>query len=152
MLLFCASSEMSKTRGGNVTYRETVKLIRSRNLKILIIDDEDGYRASMKALLETIFKAKVDDVESGAAGIAKIQDGNNYDVIFLDLMMPAMNGNETRSALLKVSAGLFIAFMSAYSDSQEWQIAKNSGVPLLSKPLQRDDLMKVLTQAGDVAL
>jgi CheY-like chemotaxis protein len=119
-------------------------------LRILLIDDEGEYRHSMRALLEKVFEAKIDDVDSGAAGIAKIRAGDQYDIIFLDLMMPGMNGNETRAGLLKENPDLFIAFMSAYSDSQEWQLATNSGAPLLHKPLRREDLIKVLTQGGDI--
>jgi len=99
----------------------------------------------MRALLERVFRARVEDVDSGKAGVAKIKGGNRYDVIFLDLMMPEMNGNETRAELLREDSSLFIAFMSAFSDSQEWQIAKNSGAPLLVKPLELEHLIEVLT-------
>ena len=144
-ILLCATSGTSRAQRSDEGQRDAIKRIQTKNLKILLIDDETEYRSSMRALLERVFRARVEDVDSGKAGVAKIKGGNRYDVIFLDLMMPEMNGNETRAELLREDSSLFIAFMSAFSDSQEWQIAKNSGAPLLVKPLELEHLIEVLT-------
>src|SRR5712692_4166262 len=79
VLILCSASGASKARGGNAAHRDAIKRIRTKSLKILLVDDEGEYRGSMRALLERVFDARVDDVDSGAAGIAKVRAGNQYD-------------------------------------------------------------------------
>jgi CheY-like chemotaxis protein len=143
-------SDPGPPRDGALTaaLRESLKGLREKRLKILIIDDENGYRASMKFLLETVCMAEVVDVGSGPEGLARVGGGNAYDIVFLDLMMPGMGGNETYAELLKLAPSLPVVFMSAYSSSREWEQAKNSGVPLLHKPIPIEELVRILSQCG----
>jgi two-component system chemotaxis response regulator CheY len=124
---------------------ELIKRIQDKHLKVLIIDDEDRYRASMRVLLEKVFKSTVEDVKSGPDGITSVGGQKTYDIIFLDLMMPDKSGNETYAEIIKINPELFIVFMSAYSDSKEWHAAEALGVPLLHKPIPKEDLIHVLS-------
>jgi CheY-like chemotaxis protein len=144
-----AQQGTNKSLSKSSALHEVIKNIQDKHLKILIIDDEDTYRASMKVLLERVFKSSVEDVKSGREGITNISGQKSYDIIFLDLMMPEMSGNETYAALIKINPNLFIAFMSAYSDSKEWHAAETLRVPLLHKPIPRDELIQVLSQCGE---
>lgn len=128
--------------------REAVRALREKNFKILIIDDETKFRASMKELLVKAFNADVVDVESGFDGIADVGGGNSYDVVFLDLMMPGMSGNETYAELMKLAPSLCVVFMSAYSSSTEWERAVKTGVTVLHKPIPLKALVQVLSQYG----
>lgn len=118
--------------------------IRGRKYKILVIDDRDDFRKSFCFKLRRKYNAEVEDVNSGKAGIEKLIDGNSYDFIFTDIMMPGMTGIEVYHELRRIGSNIRIVIMSAYSNSDEWKKAQALNVPLLHKPISDDLLIKVL--------
>ncbi len=67
--------------------------------RILIIDDEEAVRRSFILAFEDI-GFKVDTAESGERGLQMKKD-SEYDLIFLDLNMPGMNGVDTLRQIRK---------------------------------------------------
>lgn len=61
--------------------------------RILIVDDNEMNRLAIQALLKRT-KINIDLAESGPVAIDMIKE-NKYHIIFLDYMMPEMNGIET---------------------------------------------------------
>lgn len=61
--------------------------------KILLVDDNDVNRRVFCNLLKQT-KIMIDDVNSGFACLEKVQQ-QHYDIIFMDHMMPDMDGEET---------------------------------------------------------
>lgn len=61
--------------------------------KILVIDDDLAIRVLLQAVLRRM-RFDVELAEDGAAGLEKLQNGNHFDLILLDLMMPRLNGYE----------------------------------------------------------
>lgn len=61
--------------------------------RILVIDDDLAIRVLLQAVLRRM-KFDVELAEDGAAGLEKLDGGNQYDLILLDLMMPRLNGYE----------------------------------------------------------
>lgn len=60
--------------------------------KILIIDDSDSIRQTLRLTLE--FKGyEVEEAENGQEGIAQLQKGR-FDLVFCDLAMPGIGGEE----------------------------------------------------------
>ena len=62
--------------------------------KVLVVDDVESNLYVAKGLLQA-YKLSVDTVESGYQAIDKIDSGEIYDIIFMDHMMPGLNGIET---------------------------------------------------------
>jgi two-component system, LuxR family, response regulator FixJ len=118
--------------------------IRARKYRILVIDDDNDFRKSFCFKLRRKYKAEVEDVASGEAGVAKLKGGDSYDFIFTDIMMPGMTGIQTYRELRKLDGTIRIVMMSAYSDSEEWKKAQELGVPLLHKPIPEDQLINIL--------
>ncbi len=69
-------------------------------MKALIVDDSMINLKVMKKTLEKICFDEVDIVLSGKECI-EIVKSNDYDVIFMDIMMPEMDGIETLDELKK---------------------------------------------------
>jgi len=63
--------------------------------RILIVDDVDTNIYVAKGLMLPYSLKEIDSANSGPDAIKKIKDGKVYDVIFMDHMMPGMDGIET---------------------------------------------------------
>ena len=64
--------------------------------RFLVVDDDPAVREVLSEIL-TSFECEVDTAESGSQALAKIvlhHRRQPYDAIFLDLMMPGINGCE----------------------------------------------------------
>ena len=69
--------------------------------RILVVDDNRVNLKVAKALFET-FSAKVTAVDSGFEAIEKVKSGEEYDLIFMDHMMPGMDGVETAGKIWEI--------------------------------------------------
>ena len=142
VLLFLAAT---LTLSGGSTSRKLIESIRSRRLRILVIDDTDQFRESMIFVLTEIFGAVVTAVNSGRDAVELLRAGNAFNVIFLDLIMPNMNGLRTYEELGKVGAACRVLVMSAHPDSKEWEEAESLGVELIEKPIPEEALIAILS-------
>lgn len=132
---------------GETRNSELVEKIREKHFRILVVDDEDGFRKSFCFKLRQKYSAQVDDVNSGSLAIAAVMRGEIYDLVFSDIMMPGMKGTETFEELHRIDQNLRVVLMSAYSDSEEWKRAEELGAELLHKPIEDDLLIKILSQS-----
>ncbi|MCR4679042.1 MAG: response regulator [Lachnospiraceae bacterium] len=69
--------------------------------KILVVDDNRVNLKVAKALFET-FNAKVEAVDSGFEAVELIKKGERFDLIFMDHMMPGMDGIETSRQIREI--------------------------------------------------
>jgi len=65
---------------------------------VLIVDDVVTNLYVAKGLMAP-YDLAIDTVESGFEGIEKIKQGKVYDIVFMDHMMPGMDGIETTEAM-----------------------------------------------------
>lgn len=131
---------------GLVPSKATIDEIRRKDLRILVVDDDDRFRASFCFKLRRKYAVQVDSVNSGESAIAVVQDGKSFDLIFTDIMMPGMTGVETYKQLMRLNPALKIVVMSAYSDSEEWKNAQQLGATPIHKPIPDDVLMRILSE------
>ncbi|MCR4605332.1 MAG: response regulator [Eubacterium sp.] len=100
-------------RGGEVsTYHE---MFHAPSAKILVIDDMEMNLTVIRGLLKKT-EIYVDTVESGREGLAKVAN-EKYDIIFIDHMMPEMDGIETLEEMRK---------MPGYEDSVHVALTANA--------------------------
>jgi CheY-like chemotaxis protein len=134
--------------GGQSEMRTLIDEIRKKRHTILVIDDDNKFRRSLCFMLKRIYSAQVDDVNSGLLALEKLAEGRSYDLILTDIMMPKMSGLEAYRELKKIDPHVKIVFMSAYSDSEEWEKAQQLGEVLLHKPILPDALIRILSDLG----
>lgn len=79
---------------GEQTYKP---LFEAPDAKILVVDDNDVNRYVFRSLLVQT-KLKVEEAASGEECLKQVAE-NHYDIIFLDHMMPDMDGMETLRAM-----------------------------------------------------
>jgi two-component system response regulator (stage 0 sporulation protein F) len=107
---------------------------------LLIVDDN----ASVRRLLFEIISDegyKVETADSGTETIQKVTS-DMPSLILLDVKMPGMSGLETLEKLRVHAPGVPVIMMTAYSEMDACQEAKNRGLvrECLKKPFGIDEL------------
>ncbi len=100
----------------------------------------------MAEQLNRKYGAVVTDVETGRAGIDLVRSGSIFNVIFLDLKMPDMNGLRTYAELRQSDVACRIVIMSAHSGSSEWREAEESGLEVVRKPIPVETITSILNE------
>lgn len=62
-------------------------------MKILLVDD-DNFLRDMYAIKFSQGGHEIDAVDSGSLALSRLEQGNLYDAILLDMVMPGMTGLE----------------------------------------------------------
>ena len=141
--------ELKKTRlrrsRSKADLKELMDGIRGQRLKILVVDDMPDVGEIMKDWLAFEFGAEVNVVDSGRAAIDDVNQ-NSYNCIFLDLMMPDMDGVETFLKLKDFIKRECIVLMSADPDCPEWEKAVKLGLSPIPKPIddKKEDVANIL--------
>lgn len=123
-----------------ISTNDNVKIDTSSK-KILIVDDNNlNIKVTTKMLKD--LKYQVDDCTSGKVCLEKIKNGNKYDVILMDIMMPEMSGEEVLKELKKDSDFITpVVALTADALSGCEEKYKSLGFSeYLSKPFKRDEL------------
>jgi DNA-binding response OmpR family regulator len=112
--------------------------------RILVIDDNEAVRRSFTLALEDV-DCQVDTAESGEAGIDKASN-TEYDLIFLDLKMPGVNGVETLIRLrdngCKMPIYIVTAFHEEFIDQLRVAAEKDYEFEIMRKPIDSQDLVR----------
>ncbi|NNE34103.1 MAG: response regulator, partial [Rhodothermales bacterium] len=82
------------------------------NASILIVDDEDSIRRTLREILE-YEKYKVDEAVDGDEALAKIRS-NEYDLVLLDVKMPKRDGLEVLATVAEEISELPIVMISGH--------------------------------------
>lgn len=69
-------------------------------MKVMLVDD-DVFLRDMYAIKFTQCGHEIDDAEHAPAALAKLEQGNTYDVVLLDMIMPGMTGTELVSHIMR---------------------------------------------------
>ncbi len=67
------------------------------HLRVLLIDDQPRFLASLKHVLEEFFDVETDS--SPRVALARLKNGERFDAVVCDLMMPDMTGMDFHQAL-----------------------------------------------------
>ena len=114
--------------------------------KILVVDDNALNRKITDKLLKA-YKADVECVSSGSECIRRIKNGNKYDLIFLDHLMPEMNGIDTIRILKKLkgkSLPPIVAMTANMASELRNTYYKEGFTDYLAKPVDTKELYKLM--------
>jgi two-component system, OmpR family, alkaline phosphatase synthesis response regulator PhoP len=110
--------------------------------KILVVDDE----ADIRKLLVRLFEDagyQVVTASDGKEGL-EVAKAEHPDLIFLDILMPVMDGFQTCAALRSdpETKDTFIAFLTARDLPEDWDKGLQSDADMyIAKPFQPDRLL-----------
>ena len=118
-----------------------------RQISILIIDDEQSERTSLKRVLSPKYDvSEAPDGDQGLELAIKIEP----DIVITDMMMPGMNGLELLKHLNKLDFNPVTIFITAFGNEKIAVDAMKSGAfDYISKPFDIDELRMVVRNASD---
>ena len=114
--------------------------------RVLIVDDVETNIYVARGLLVP-YELQIDWAYSGFAAIEKVEKGNEYDIIFMDHMMPEMDGMETTKRLRKMGYNHPIVALTANVLSGQAEVFLQNGFDdFISKPIDIRQLNYVLNK------
>ena len=119
--------------------------------RILLVEDNALNREIATEIL-SMTGVTVDTAENGKIAVEKVMDAPEkwYDLIFMDIQMPIMNGYEATAAIRALAGSrgkVPIIAMTANAFAEDVQLAKNTGMnEHIAKPLDLNKLNDVLKQ------
>ena len=124
---------------------DTTKAFNASGQHVLVVDDNKINLKVAKRLLSE-YKVTIELANSGSECIDKVLDGKVYDLIFMDIMMPKMNGMETLENLKNI-VGFKMPVVALTADvisgMEEKYISKGFD-DCLAKPIVEEELYYML--------
>lgn len=117
------------------------------NKRILLVDDDKLNNRILKRLLN-IYDIELDTCERGIECIDKINNGEHYDLILMDIMMPDMNGIDTLKKLKSnknFNTKVIALTADALSTSKNKYI-KAGFTDYIPKPFKKEELEQKLKE------
>ena len=115
---------------------------------ILVVEDDKLVRDYVLTQLHSLGYATL-DAANAAEALALVEAGNEFDLLFTDVIMPgAMNGRQLANELQKKKPGLKVLFTSGYTENAIIHHGRlDSGVLLLAKPYRKSDMARMIRKA-----
>jgi len=112
--------------------------------KILIVDDAQNIRITLKRCLSSE-ENELDVAMNGEEAFAKIME-NDYDLVFLDLQLPAMSGIEVLRKLRYEGNHVNVVIITAYGTVENAVEAMKLGaIDFVQKPFSPGEIRRVVS-------
>ena len=107
--------------------------------RVLVVDDQENARITMRGLIEDL-GAQVQTAEDGYQAIEGART-INFDLAFIDIEMPWINGVQTLRELLKLRPAMVAAMVTGYGEARLVREALDEGaVAVLLKPFDANEV------------
>ncbi len=119
----------------------------------LVVDDSKSARIMLSRMVQKV-GLEVNMVESGEEAIAYLAANPHPDVIFMDHMMPGMDGLQTTQQITKDPATAHIpVFMYTSKEGEEYEaeLLACGATGMLGKPAKPDRLKEIVEQLNEAA-
>lgn len=114
--------------------------------KLMIVDDEPIVRQSLKHWFEEDGYT-VETAETGEAAFDKFERGK-FDLLFVDMKMPGMNGLELLAKVKKVDPEVVVILITAFASvPSAIKALKNGAFDYITKPIDPDELSNLAANA-----
>jgi DNA-binding NtrC family response regulator len=118
----------------------------SEKLKILVVDDNEEFCQNITDIME-LRDYEVMTARDGFKGLELVTQGR-FDLVLMDVRMPAMNGVETFKKVREVAPDTPVIMITAFAVEDLIREALREGAfGALRKPLDFDKLFELISQA-----
>ncbi len=111
-------------------------------MKVLIVDDE---KLALSRLNRLLIEEGILDITACSCAIEaiKVLSKEKFDVVFLDISMPDMNGLELANTIVNLNPKTFIIFQTAY-EKHALEAFQSGGIDYLLKPISNESIRNSL--------
>lgn len=142
-IIFLGITTATKTKEINVNTKQIKK---QDTIKVLIAEDVTINYLLLQKMIEknNNYNVNIERAENGQEAL-ELQTKNNYDLIFMDIKMPIMDGYEATNCIRKINQDVIIVAQTAFSRDEDIQHAIVNGFDdYLSKPIDAKKLTSIL--------
>ncbi len=111
----------------------------------MIVDDEEVIRNFFKRLL-SLSDVEVVEAQDGYAAI-KLAQKDKFDIFFIDMRMPGLDGLETSRQVRKLNPEAMIVMITGYATGDIIKQAHEEGYEIMRKPFDIKDIEDVIKNA-----
>jgi len=120
-------------------------IVANRDLRILIAEDNKLNQRVIQSLFKKL-SLNIDMTQNGKDAV-RMAEENNYDLIFMDIYMPEMDGITAVKELKKRNITCPVIAMTASTDAEEKADAMNAGMDdFIIKPVKIEELSRMITK------
>ncbi len=117
------------------------------NLKILVVDDEEIVRESLTSWFQED-GYYVDNAVDAADALKRLAD-KQYDIYFVDIKMPGMDGLELQRRIKQIDKEAIVIIITAYASVETAiQALKEGAFDYITKPFDPDHLSHLVKNAA----
>jgi CheY-like chemotaxis protein len=115
------------------------------DVRVLVVDDEPGIRATVAAMLE-IEGYAVAEAMNGAEALASVES-DPPDLILLDMRMPVLDGWGFAAEMRRRGHRIPVVVMTAARDAARWA-AEITATAFIAKPFGYDELIRAVEESA----
>lgn len=121
-------------------------------LNVLVVDDDQAQRLTVRSALDSTKKFSVEEAFDGVNALEKItlaaETQKKYDIIILDVDMPRLNGLEALKQIKEIDPGIIVLMLTAHATVEvAVQAVRDGAYNFLSKPISGPDLISLIEKA-----
>jgi len=114
---------------------------------VLVVDDEEGVRESLRLLLEPHFRVRTE--ASGEAALRALRE-ESVDVVLLDLTMPDMSGVDTLAKIRELDEAVEVVIVTGYGSYQSSvDTLRLRAFDYVNKPLESERVLAIVRRAEE---
>lgn len=122
--------------------------IKIKKIRILIVDDEQSVRDSLKKWLQD-FDYEVDTMKDANDTLQQMQPGR-WDLALLDIKLPGMDGTELNRRIKEIDPSLVTIMITAYASvDTAVQSLKDGAEDYIVKPIDPDYLTHLINNVSE---
>jgi DNA-binding NarL/FixJ family response regulator len=128
---------------------KTISVV-GNSLYFMVADDHPAFRKGVAEFLREHYAGcKVDEASNGDEVLKALHD-SSYDIIFVDIIMPGLNGIETTKQIVHLNPDAKIIALSFYDDETSIISMLESGAKAyLNKNAGREEIMEAVENVLD---
>jgi signal transduction histidine kinase/CheY-like chemotaxis protein len=119
--------------------------------RLLLVDDADDNRLLIKAYLKSFPQITITERVNGQDALVTVTSGEVFDLIFMDMQMPVMDGYESTRKIREweskenTSQRNKIIALTAHAMAEEKEKTKRAGCDIhMSKPVKKIEILKLI--------
>ena len=114
--------------------------------KVLVTDDSAFMRSMVSKVISETDSEVIGEAVDGADGVEKYKE-LNPDIVFLDIMMPNMNGIDALKAIKAINPNARVVMCTSVGQEKVITQAVEAGASdFIVKPFKKEDIIAVLSK------